>query len=188
MTVWFENLAEGVCRKTSFFIFHLSLIEKSFVFVGKRNSEGKFEWVQNPNYLEIGPKLGSKLRRTGPDFFHRLKFVSVLSLGQSFLFSQLLVCSCWNQRRINLFSSFIIFLLLNMPRGILAGQEDFNNASYLHSVSSYQTDCRWLLRGWITKHVAKYGTKLPTNWELLKGGDWSLEKWLWSVALSPLCR
>lgn len=116
MTVWFENLAEGrVCRKTSFFIFHLTLIEKSFVFVGKRNSEGKFEWVQNPNYLEIGPKLGSKLRRTGPDFFHRLKFVSVLSLGQSFLFSQLLVCSCWNQRRINLFSSFIIFLLLNMP-------------------------------------------------------------------------
>lgn len=83
-----------MCRKTSFFIFHLTLIEKSFVFVGKRNSEGKFEWVQNPNYLVIGPKLGSKLRRTGPDFFHRLKFVSVLSLGQSFLFSQLLVCSC----------------------------------------------------------------------------------------------
>lgn len=83
-----------MCRKTSFFIFHLTLIEKSFVFVGKRNIEGKFEWVQNPNYLEIGPKLGSKLRRTGPDFFHRLKFVSVLSLGQSFLFSQLLVCSC----------------------------------------------------------------------------------------------
>lgn len=69
MTVWFENLAEGVCRKTSFFIFHLTLIERSFVFVGKRNSEGKFEWVQNPNYLEIGPELGSKLRRTGPDFF-----------------------------------------------------------------------------------------------------------------------
>ena len=115
MTVWFENLAEGVCRKTSFFIFHLTLIEKSFVFVGKRNSEGKFEWVQNPNNLEIDPKLGSKLRRTGPDFFHRLKFVSVLSLGQSFLFSQLLVCSCSNQRRINLFSSFILFLLLNMP-------------------------------------------------------------------------
>lgn len=44
------------------------------------------------------------------------------------------------------------------------------------------------MRGWITKHVAKYGTKLPTNWELLKGGDWSLEKWLWSMALSPLCR
>lgn len=131
-----------MCRKTSFFIFHLTLIEKSFVFVGKRNSEGKFEWVQNPNYLEIGPKLGSKLRRTGPDFFHRLKFVSVLSLGESFLFSQLLVCSCSNQRRINLFSSFIIFLLLNMPRGILAGQEDFNNASCLHSVSSYQTDYR----------------------------------------------
>lgn len=104
-----------MCRKTSFFIFHLTLIEKSFVFVGKRNSEGKFEWVQNPNYLEIGPKLGSKLRRTGPDFFHRLKFVSVLSLGQSFLFSQLLVCSYCNQRRINLFSSFILFLLLNMP-------------------------------------------------------------------------
>lgn len=104
-----------MCRKISFFIFHLTLIEKSFVFVGKRNSEGKFEWVQNPNYLEIGPKLGSKLRRTGPDFFHRLKFVSVLSLGQSFLFSQLLVCSCCNQRRIKLFSSFIIFLLLNMP-------------------------------------------------------------------------
>ena len=114
MTVWFENLAEGVCRKTSFFIFHLTLIEKSFVFVRKRNSEGKFEWVQNPNNLEIGPKLGSKLRRTGPDFFHRLKFVSVLSLGESFLFSQLLVCSCCNQRRINLFSSFILFLLLNM--------------------------------------------------------------------------
>ena len=104
-----------MCRKTSFFIFHLTLIERSFVFVGKRNSEGKFEWVQNPNYLEIGPKLGSKLRRTGPDFFHRLKFVSVLSLGQSFLFSQLLVCSCCNQRRINLFASFILFILLNMP-------------------------------------------------------------------------
>lgn len=122
-----------MCRKTSFFIFHLTLIEKSFVFVGKRNSEGKFEWVQNPNYLEIGPKLGSKLRRTGPDFFHRLKFVSVLSLGQSFLFFQLLVL-LWFEINVGSICSLLLsyFFYLTCQLSI----------SYLHSVSSYQTDCR----------------------------------------------
>lgn len=121
-----------MCRKTSFFIFHLTLIEKSFVFVGKRNSEGKLSgykiliilksvqsWVRN----FVGPAQIFFIVSSSCQSCHLVSLFSFLSFW--FAHVEINVGSICS-----LLLSYFFYLTCQL------------SISYLHSVSSYQTDCR----------------------------------------------